>query len=111
LAAEVMGRGLKKPGKDDLKFVNEGVLRFSRRPILLVRSAELNLRYGDPEDARNIINFGLKVVGNSPARLALASLRDELPPEPPAPAPVAAPANPPATPPADAKNAAPAKKP
>ncbi|MBI5767589.1 MAG: hypothetical protein HZA93_07325 [Verrucomicrobia bacterium] len=82
LAAEVLGRSTKKPSKEDLRFINEGVSKFSRRPVLLVRSADLNLRHGNPEDARNIITFGLKVLPNSPARLALETLSRELPPEP-----------------------------
>jgi len=93
LAAEVWARSARPPGRDDLKFINEGVNHFPRRPLLLVRAAEFNLRHGDPEDARKIINYGLRVMPNSPARLALEGLRDELPPEPvvplsPAPAPV-----------------------
>ena len=91
LAAEVLGRGAKKPGKEDIRFVNEGVVRFPRRPLLLVRGAELNLRHGDPEDARKIIDFGLKAIPNSPARLALVSLSEELPPAPPTPTPAATP--------------------
>ena len=92
LVAEVWMHSARPPTADDLKFVNEGVMTFPRRPVLLVRAADLNLRFGKPEDARNIINFGLKVVPNSPARLALVSLQEALPPmpEPPvAPAPTA----------------------
>ena len=65
--------------------INQGVSIFSRRPLLLVRAADLNLRHGNPEDARKIIEYGLRVVPNSPARLALVSLQDELPPAPPPP--------------------------
>jgi hypothetical protein len=105
LAAEVLGRGASKPTKDDLKFVNEGVTKFPRRPVLLLRTADLNLRHGDSEDARKIIDFGLKVLGNSPARLALERLQDELPPAPPSATP------PPAAAPKSAPKAAPAPAP
>ena len=72
--------------------INQGVGFFPRRPLLLARAAELNLRHGDPETARKIITHALRIVPASPARLALEQLRDELPPvpTPPAPAPAAA---------------------
>ena len=88
LIAEVWSHSAQPPTRDDLKVINEGVNTFPRRPLLLARAADLNLRHGNPEDARKIITYGLRVVGNSPARLALESLRAELPPEPPG-APVA----------------------
>jgi hypothetical protein len=68
-----------------LQFLNEGVNHFPRRPLLLVRTADFNLRHGNPEDARKIITFGLRVLPNSPARLALENLSRELPPEPAVP--------------------------
>ena len=96
LTAEVWAHSALPPKTEDLRALNEGVNQFSRRPLLLVRSAELNLQHGDPEDARKIIMHGLRILGNSPARLALENLRAELPPEPaatlaPTPAPAPAP--------------------
>ena len=105
LAAEIWTRSARPPGREDLKLVNEGVNYFPRRPLLLVRAADLNLRHGTPEDARKIIEYGLRILPNSPARLALVGLKEELPreaPEPlvslssPAPAPVPAGKNAPA---------------
>ncbi|MSU24707.1 MAG: hypothetical protein EXS32_12910 [Opitutus sp.] len=81
LAAEVWSRSARPPGREDLQLINQGVNYFPRRPLLLVRAAELNLRHGDPEDARKIIDHGLRVMGNSPARLALEGLSKQLPPE------------------------------
>jgi hypothetical protein len=96
LAAEVWSHSAKPPARDDLRLINQGVMVFSRRPALLARAADLNLRYGNPEDARKIITFALEVLPNSPARIAIEQLHDELPPEPPKPVapppPVPAPA-------------------
>ncbi len=91
LAAEVWSHSAQPPGPADLKLINQGVMTFPRRAVLLARAADLNLRHGDPEDARKIITFALEALPNSPARIAIEQLRDELPPEPPKPA--AAPAS------------------
>ena len=58
------------------------MIYFPRRGLLLARAADLNLRHGNPEDARKIVEYGLRVLPNSPVRLALVGLKDELPPEP-----------------------------
>jgi hypothetical protein len=86
LAAEVWSHSSRPPGRADLKLINQGVMAFPRRAVLLARAADLNLRHGDPEDARKIITYALDVLPNSPARIAIEQLRDELPPEPPKPA-------------------------
>jgi hypothetical protein len=90
--AEVWAHSAQPPKRDDLKPINQGVMLFPKRAVLLARAADLDLRFGDPEDARKIIVYGLSVLPNSPARVALAQLRDALPPEPPKPATPPAPA-------------------
>jgi len=91
-AAEVWGHSAQPPKRDDLKLINQGVMLFPKRAALLARAADLNLRHGDPEDARQIINYALEVLPNSPARVALEQMKEELPPEPPKPATAPAPA-------------------
>jgi hypothetical protein len=110
LTAEVWSHSAQPPTKDDLKVINQGVMMFPRRALLLARSADLNLRYGDPENARKIIAHALNVLPNSPGRIAMEQLQSELPPAPPEPLkPAAAPA---AVSPAAGKSpAVPAKKP
>ncbi len=85
LTAEVWSHSAQPPTRADLAVINHGVTIFSRRPLLLARAADLNLHYGDPGDARKIIEFGLRVLPNSGERMVLEQLRDELP-EPPPPA-------------------------
>ncbi len=97
LTADVWEHSAPPPTRDDLKIVNQGVMIFPRRPLLLARAADLNLRHGDPEDARKIIAQALRVLPASPARIAIEQMRDELPPEPPQPEPVSATAPPPGT--------------
>jgi hypothetical protein len=82
LTADVWSHSAQPPTREDLAVINEGIGFFPRRPLLLARAADLNLHYGDPETARKIITHALRVVGNSPVRLALEQLRDELLPEP-----------------------------
>ena len=91
--AEVWSNSTQPPTKEDLKVVNTGVVLFPRRPLMLARAADLNLRHGDPENARRIIAHGLSILPmNSPVRVVLTQLQGELPPAPPAPPPAAAPA-------------------
>ncbi len=98
LIAEVWSGSAQPPTREELKVVNQGVLLFPRRPMLLARAADLNLRHGDPEDARSIITHALGILPNSPARIVMEQLREELPPPPPPPPPPApAPAAGPAT--------------
>jgi hypothetical protein len=96
-AAEVWAHSATPPKREDLKLINQGVMLFPKRPVLLARAADLNLRHGDPEDARQIITYALQVLPNSPARVAMEQMRDELPPEPPKPAPAPAPPPPAST--------------
>jgi hypothetical protein len=93
LTAEVWEHSAQAPTREDLKFVNEGVVTFPRRALLLARAADLNLHHGDPENARKIILHALSLLPNSPARVAIEQLRDDLPPAPPKfePVPAAAP--------------------
>ncbi len=82
LTAEVWAHSAQPPTRADLKVINQGVVTFPRRPLLLVHAADLNLRYGDPEDARRIVLHALSFLPNSPARMAIEQVRDELPPPP-----------------------------
>ena len=94
--AEVWAHSAQPPKRDDLKMINQGVMLFPKHAVLLARAADLNLRHGDPEDARRIIAYALETLPNSPARVAMEQMKEELPPEPPQPAsaPAAAPAPP-----------------
>lgn len=76
-------RSGKPPTREDLKIVNEGVNYFSRRPTLLWRAATLNLRHGDPEIARQIVTYALRVMPPSEARMAFEQMAAELPPPSP----------------------------
>lgn len=83
LAAEVWSHSAQPPTRADLTVITEGAQLFRQRPLLLARAADLNLHHGEPEVARRIIAYGVRVLPeNSPARLALEQLRDELPPTP-----------------------------
>jgi hypothetical protein len=83
LVAAIWMRSEKPPTREDLKVINQGVNHFSRRPSLLWRVALLNLRHGDPEIAREIVTYVLRVMPPSEARIAFEQLATELPPAPP----------------------------
>ncbi|MBI4626601.1 MAG: hypothetical protein HY736_25705 [Verrucomicrobia bacterium] len=83
LIATVWMRSEKPPTREDLTVINQGVNHFSRRPTLLWRAATLNLRHGDPEIAREIVTYALRVLPPSVPRMAFEQLAAELPPPSP----------------------------
>jgi hypothetical protein len=52
--------------------VNAGVMQFPQNELLLVRAALLNARHGDPDEARELVDYGLRTVRDP---LALATFR------------------------------------
>lgn len=83
LIAAVWMRSEKPPAREDLTVLNQGVNHFFRRPTLMWRAATLNLRHGDPEVAREIVSYVLRVMPPSEARMAFEQLATELPPPSP----------------------------
>jgi hypothetical protein len=80
--AEVWTRSAAAPAKSDLDAINQGVLLFQRRPLLLLHAAELNGKYGDPAEARALADLGLKLSQTPEARQAFEDVKATLPPRP-----------------------------
>lgn len=70
-------RVAESPPPGALGVVNAGVIRFPRNETLLVRAARLNVRHGDPAEARELIDYGMRVVRDPAARALLRTLRAE----------------------------------
>jgi hypothetical protein len=82
LMADVWLHSSIAPRKPDLAAINQGVLTFQRRPLLLLHAAELNGKYGDPAEARTMAEFGIKLSRTSEARQAFEEVLAALPPVP-----------------------------
>jgi hypothetical protein len=82
LMAEVWMHSAATPAKSDLGAINQGVLLFQRRPLLLLHAAELNGKYGDPAEALTMANYGLKLSQTPEARQAFEEVKAALPPVP-----------------------------
>ncbi len=67
------------PAKTDLAMINQGVILFQRRPVLLYQAAELNRRHGNPAEARLMAQAGLQLSRTSEARAAFQEILDGLP--------------------------------
>jgi hypothetical protein len=80
LMAEVWLHSETPPAKEDIVLLNQAVMRFQRRPVLLLRAAELNGKYGDPAAARAMADFGLKLSRTPEARQAFEEIKADLPP-------------------------------
>ena len=68
------------PPAGALGLVNDGVMRFPQDATLLLRAAELNVRHGDPADARELIAFGRRTLQSAAARDVLETLARHLTP-------------------------------
>jgi hypothetical protein len=66
------------PGKADLGMINQGVVLFPRRPLLLYQAAELNRQYGDPREARLMATAGLQLSRTEDSRQAFQAILDTL---------------------------------
>jgi len=82
LMAEVWLHSAAAPAKADLGAINQGVLLFQRRPLLLLHAAELNGKYGDPAEARTMAEFGVKLSRTAEAKQAFEEVLAALPPAP-----------------------------
>lgn len=82
LMADVWLHSVVAPAKPDLAAINQGVLIFQRRPLLLLHAAELNGKYGDPAEARTMAEFGIKLSRTPDARQAFEDVLASLPPAP-----------------------------
>jgi hypothetical protein len=82
LMAEVWLRSEVRPSSQDIALLNQSVMHFQRRPVLLLRTAELNVKYGDPAAARAMADFGLKLARTPEARQAFEEVKASLPPVP-----------------------------
>jgi len=80
--AEVWLRSETPPSAPDLALLNQGVMRFQLRPVLLLRAAELNAKCGDPLAARMMADFGVKLSKTNEARQAFEGILALLPPLP-----------------------------
>lgn len=67
------------PAKPDLAMINQGVVLFPRRPLLLYQAAELNRRHGDPREARLMATAGVQLSRNEESRKAFQAILDALP--------------------------------
>lgn len=82
LMAEVWLRSETPPSAADLALLNQGVMHFQHRPVLLLSAAELNAKYGDPAAARAMADFGVKLSKTDEARRAFEGILTALPPLP-----------------------------
>jgi hypothetical protein len=82
LMAEIWLRSETPPSAEDLALLNQGVMHFQRRPVLLLHAAEVNGKYGDPAAARAMADFGIKLSRTADARQAFAEVLAALPPLP-----------------------------
>ena len=80
LMADVWLHSSIPPAKADLAAINQGVLIFQRRPLLLLHAAELNGKYGDPAEARTMAEFGIQLSRTPDARQAFGEVLAALPP-------------------------------
>ena len=80
--AEIWLRSETPPSAQDLALLNQGVVHFQLRPVLLLRAAELNAKYGDPNAARMMADFGVKLSKTTEARQAFEEVLATLPPLP-----------------------------
>jgi len=81
LMAEIWLRSSVHPARPDLAVLNQGVMLFQRRPLLLLRAAELNGKYGDPAEAHLIADYGLNLSRTPEARRAFEEIKAALPPK------------------------------
>ena len=65
------------PPRGALGLVNDGVMRFPHDATLLLRAAELNVRFGTAEDARELIAFGRRTLKSSASALAALEALDQ----------------------------------
>jgi len=82
LMAEIWLRSETPPSAQDLDVLNQGVMLFQRRPVLLLHAAVLNGKYGNPAAARTMADFGVKLSRTAEARQAFADVLASLPPAP-----------------------------
>lgn len=82
LMAEIWLRSSVHPARPDLAVLNQGVMLFQRRPLLLLRAAELNGKHGDPAEAHMIADYGLNLSRTPEARRAFEAIKAALPPAP-----------------------------
>jgi hypothetical protein len=80
LMADVWLRSAATPAPDDLALLNQAVDYFRLRPVLLLRVAELNGRYGDPVRARSLAELGAKFARTPEAKRAFEDVIASLPP-------------------------------
>jgi len=80
LSTRIRTNSTATPGKADSGAINQGVLLFQQRPVLLLRAAELNGKYGDPAEALLMANYGIKLSRTPEARQAFEAVKAALPP-------------------------------
>ncbi|MEJ1973223.1 MAG: hypothetical protein WDM96_12410 [Lacunisphaera sp.] len=80
LLTEIWLHSAAPPAKADFAAINQGVVLFPRRPLLLYQAAELNRQFGDPREARLMAEAGLAMARTPEARQAFQEIRDALPP-------------------------------
>lgn len=79
LMADVWLRSATAPTREDLALLNQAVGFFQLRPVLLLRVAGLNAKYGDPARARMLAELGVKFSRTPEARQAFEQVISALP--------------------------------
>jgi hypothetical protein len=82
LIAEAWSHCTVIPDRDDLAVLDEGIRQFPQRTQLVHQAAELNARHGFTEEARKLIDVGLKSAVTPEAQSDLKRLRDTLAAQP-----------------------------
>lgn len=78
--AEVWTASATPPTAAQLAVLDEGVRRFPSDAPLLLRTAELKLAAGRPEEARALVQLGLQIAPDAATRTRFEQLRATLPP-------------------------------
>lgn len=68
-----------QPDFDNLAVLDQGVLAYPRNTELIYKSATLKIRYGYTEDARSLVELGLKVARDANSRNRFEQLKASLP--------------------------------
>lgn len=80
LIADAWGHAQLKPTQQNLDILDEGVLAFPRDHELLYKTAALKAQYGFNDDARAMVDVGLKVARDDAIRARFEQLKASLPP-------------------------------
>ena len=91
LAADIWIHGARKPTREDVSYLVQGVRQFPTRLMLTLQTAALCANAGLLEAAHSLVDHGLKIANDPAVRAPFEKLKASLPPLPTTPASTPAP--------------------